>query len=206
MFGIAAIVILWIASTAVIANWLTAGLESPYRPVPVKDMPHADAVIILGGVLRQPLPPRIEPDLSEPVDRIIEAWRPFREKKEPTIVVSGGDLPWAITTEPEAILIRRFLVELSVPESAFAVEPKSQITGENAINTTGIFRSLGWNSALLVTSGTQMRRAVGAFQRAGSDVVQVSTDIQGTYPLFSSFLDFLPNAAALAITTTAIKE
>jgi uncharacterized SAM-binding protein YcdF (DUF218 family) len=206
MLGSLAIVILWITSTPLFANWLTAGLESAYPPLPIERMPSADAVIILGGVLEPPRPPLISPNLNESIDRVIEGWRLFRAEKAQMIVVSGGNLPWAVATEPEADLIKRFLVELGVPENAIIVESDSRNTYENAVNTAGIFQSRGWRSGLLVTSGTHMPRAVAAFRRAGVEVVPAATDIQATYPLAASVLDLLPNAAALAKTTTTLKE
>ena len=67
-------------------------------------------------------------------------------------------------------------------------------------------RTHAWRTALLVTSGAHMPRALAAFQHAGIDVTPAATDIRVVYPLYSSALDFLPDASALAQTTDAIKE
>ena len=49
-----------------------------------------------------------------------------------------------------------------------------------------------------------MRRA--AFRRVGPNVIPAATDIRVVYPLYSSLVDFLPDAGSLAQTTEAIKE
>jgi uncharacterized SAM-binding protein YcdF (DUF218 family) len=201
-----AIVILWVASMPVSANWLMAQLERAYPPIPIDQLPVADVAIILGGILGQPLPPRTEPDLGDPVDRIIKGWRLYRAGKVKTIIVSGGNLPWGSAVTAEAELIRDFLVELGVPAGAIVIETGSRNTRENALNTAGLLRDRGWDSAILVTSGAHMPRALAAFRRASVVVTPAATDIQARYPLADSFLDFLPNAEALATTTAGIKE
>lgn len=77
-------------------------------------------------------------------------------------------------------------------------------TRENAINTAVIWRERGC-SGLLVTSATHIPRALASFRKAGLDVAPWPADFRGRYPPVSVF-DFLPDASALEITTTAIKE
>lgn len=50
-----------------------------------------------------------------------------------------------------------------------------------------------------------MPRALASFRKAGLDVAPWPADFRGRYPPVSVF-DFLPDASALEITTTAIKE
>src|SRR5215831_17768690 len=59
-----ALAILWICSTPVVANWAIASLERQYPPRTMADTPAADVAIVLGGVLGQPEPPRVEVELT----------------------------------------------------------------------------------------------------------------------------------------------
>ena len=197
---------LWIVSTPIFANWLTARLEARYPAGAVESLPQAEAIILLGGFMDQPLPPRVYPELNEAADRLIGAWRLYRAEKAPMIVVSGGNLPWRARGSPEAELAANLLIELGLPPSAIVVETGSRNTYENAVNTAAIFEEKGWTRGLLVTSAVHMPRALAAFQMAGLDVVPVSADVQVRFPLFDSALDFLPDAEALERTTSAIKE
>jgi uncharacterized SAM-binding protein YcdF (DUF218 family) len=201
-----AIVVLWTASMPAIANWLLAGLEAEYPPVAVDALPRADAIVVLGGALGQPLPPRIAPDLGEPADRIVHAARLYRAARAPNVLVAGGNLPWRMAVAPEAELVADLLAEFGVPRDAIVVETESRNTRENAVNSAAIMSERRWRTALLVTSGAHMPRAMAAFRRAGIAVTAAATDIRVRYPLFDGPLDFLPDAAALQRSSEAIRE
>jgi len=201
-----AMVALWIAATPIFANWLTFRLESQFPPVSVDMLPQSDAVIILGGVLGQPLPPRTTADFGDPADRIIHALRIYRAGKSRLILIAAGNLPWQSALVPEARLIADLLIELGVPRSALILEIESGTTRENAVHSAAIFRKHGWRNGLLVTSGIHMPRALAAFKKVGLQVTPAATDIHAG-PLHSvSLSTLLPNARALARTTSALKE
>ena len=103
-------------------------------------------------------------------------------------------------------MIADLLAELGTPRSALILETKSRNTRENAINTAAIFKDNGWRQGLLVTSGAHMPRALAAFQKVGLDVTPAATDIHAGPGQSVSLIDVLPDAAALARTTSAIKE
>ena len=163
-----ALVALWIAATPIFANWLTFRLESQFPSISVEMLPESDVVIVLGGVLGQPFPPRIAADFGDPADRIMHALRIYRAGKSRLILIAAGNLPWQSALVPEARLIADLLIELGVPRSALILEPESGTTRENAVNSAAIFRKNGWRNGLLVTSGTHMPRALAAFKKAGT--------------------------------------
>lgn len=201
-----AIVLLWLPSMPVAANLLALRWEAAYPPIAAKDLPPADAIVLLGGIVGQPLPPRVAPDLSGSVDRLFEAADLFRAGKAAHIVVSAGNLPWSPAEAPEAHWIEAFLIQLGVPADAIVLESKSRNTRENATFTAPILRSRGWHTVLLVTSADHMRRAMATFRRAGITAVAAPTDVQGTVPTDVTVLDFLPSADALTETSSIIKE
>jgi uncharacterized SAM-binding protein YcdF (DUF218 family) len=201
-----ALVLLWAASMPVSSNWLTAQLEAEYPPVRIETLPHADVAIVLGGSIGQPLPPRITPDLSDAADRVLYAARIFRAGKVDRILVSGGNLPWQAGVKPESRLVTDLLIEFGVRPDAIVQDAESRNTHENAVNSAVIMNAQAWRTALLVTSGAHMPRALATFRRVGLNVIPAATDIRVVYPLYSSLLDFLPDAGALAQTTEAIKE
>ena len=200
-----AVVVLWVPSMPVVANWLTAGLEGAYPPVALDRLPQAEVAIVLGGVVGQPRPPRTEPDLGDPIDRVVDAWRVYRAGKVGAILVSGGNLPWADAPEPEAVLIKRLLVELGVPDGDIVTETQSANTRDNAVNSAPIVSAHGWTSVLLITSAMHMPRALAAFERAGIRAVPVPTDFHVAGG-GDTVLDFLPDAEALGRTTSVMRE
>ncbi|GAF97885.1 unnamed protein product, partial [marine sediment metagenome] len=96
------LVLLWVTSMPVFANWIANFWEAPYLAVAGADLPQTDAIVLLGGFVGQSPPPRIEPDLGEAIDRLFRAARLFHAGKAPRIVVSGGNLPWRTASDPEA--------------------------------------------------------------------------------------------------------
>ncbi len=200
------IVLLWLPAMPVTANLLSIAWEAAYPQVPVADLPRADVIVLLGGFVGQPVPPRVVPDLNASVDRLFEAARLYHAGKAAHIVATAGDVPWDTVVEPEAHLIGGLLGELGVPASAVVLESKSRNTRENAVFTKPILADRGWHSVLLVTSASHMRRAMAAFRHAGMAVTAATADVDAHYPIYGSMLDFLPNAGALADTTNIIHE
>ncbi len=197
---------LWIAATPLFSHWIAAKLEGRYPPRPVDDMPKADAIVVLGGYLGQPLPPRVTSDLTDAADRVFEAARLYRAGKAPRIVVSGGNLPWYPSIKPEAALAADLLVELGVPRADLVLEGESRTTRENAVNTAKIFAANGWTSGLLVTSGMHMPRALAVFSRVGLDMTPATTDVSAQDRGFGGLFVLLPDAEELNRTTLAVKE
>ena len=160
-----AILALWIASMPAFANWLYGGLEEKYPAQPMASLPTADVVIVLGGIVGQPLPPRIVPDHGAPVDRIFHAARIFRAGKATTVLVAGGNQPWQSSVRPEAELIADILVELGVPRGAILVENASRNTYENAVNSAVLMQAHG-----LRTASPSLRRCIcpAPWRRSGA--------------------------------------
>lgn len=200
------LVVLFVTSTPIFANWLTGTLEAQYPSHQVATLPTADVAIVLGGAVGQAQPPRVAVDLTEASDRVLHAAHLYRAGKVERIVVSGGNLPWLTPARPEAESIAALLVEWGVPRSAIVLEPESRNTYENAVNTAAIMRAGGWRTALLVTSAAHMPRALATFRRNGVDAVPAATDFQARPVFYESPFDLLPDAEALARTTVAIKE
>ncbi len=201
-----AIALLWLPSMPVTANLLALSWEAAYPPVAAADLPTADAIVLLGGFVDQPLPPRIAPDLTAGADRVFEAARLFHAGRAAHIVVSAGNLPWHAILAPEAHWIGGLLAELGVPAAAVTLESQSRNTRENAVFSAAILRQKGWHSVLLVTSADHMRRAMASFRKAGVAVTAAPADVQGSMPLFDDVLDFLPRADALVETSNVLKE
>lgn len=203
---LASLIGLWAASMPAVSNLLLLRLEAAFPPVVLETVEPAEVAVVLGGVLDQPVPPRLRPDLGEAVERVTEAARLYRLGKVRLILVSGGNLPWETLVAPEAELIADFLVELGVPREAVVIEGGSRNTYENAVNSAAIFRARGWKSGFLVTSAFHMLRAERTFRQAGMQLTPVPVDVRGKSRWADSLLDFLPDSKALSRTTDLVKE
>ena len=201
----AAVAVLWIASTPVVADWAVASLERQYPPRAIAELPQADVAIVLGGALAPPLPPRAEVELTDASDRVLHASRLYRAGKVKRILVTAGNSPWGPAARPEAELIRELLIAWGVPSPAIEIATESRNTYENAVEIDRMRKARPFGTALLVTSAAHMPRAIATFRRAGIAATAATTDVRAESDRLDP-LAWLPQAEALAMTTVAVKE
>jgi uncharacterized SAM-binding protein YcdF (DUF218 family) len=196
------LVLLWSASTQVAAEFVLYSLERRYPPLALEEIPTADAIVLLGGVTRGRVPGTGLTDLGGGADRIIHAARLFKAGKAPLLVLSGGNEPGYPS---EAEDMADILQLMDIPADSILLETKSRNTQQNALYSQKIFQQQGIKKILLVTSATHMRRAEAIFSGIGVSVLPAATDYQ-LVDRAPSFLDWLPQAGALEMTTKGIKE
>ncbi|MFB6247952.1 MAG: YdcF family protein [Salinibacter sp.] len=199
------LLVIWIPATPLVANELRGSLESAFPPTPASAAPSADAIVVLGGAIGAPRPPRVYPDLSGAADRVWHAARLYRAGKAPVIVASGGSLPWRDQRFREAEAMQALLTTWGVPSDSVLLESRSANTYQNATNTAEIAGRRGFDRVLLVTSALHMRRALATFRAAGVTALPAATDyhvVQGP----TTLLDALPDVGALGASTAAIRE
>lgn len=200
-----ALLSLWIAAMPVTGRLLLGALEEQFPAVLVSAAPAADVAIVLGGAVTGQAPGRPFPDLGDAADRVLYAAQLYKAGKVRSVLVSGGALPWLSDGEPEADTIRGLLVSWGVAPGAIILERQSRNTAENARDVKALWGSLGFSSALLVTSAAHMPRALAAFRKAGLPVEPFPVDIRAA-PEPLDLLDFLPDARGLTMTSDAVKE
>ena len=196
------IVILWGASTTVVANRVMDSLEREYPPQTAQSMPAADAIVILGGVTRGQVPGIGLTDFDGGVDRVIHGARLFKAGKAPLLILTGGN---AEGLQPESEAMAEFITFMGIPEKKIILESKSRNTVQNGENCRPIFKKHGVKKILLVTSAYHIRRAQAIFKNLDVTVIPAATDYQ-LVERESTILDWLPKVSALQMTTTGIKE
>jgi uncharacterized SAM-binding protein YcdF (DUF218 family) len=201
-----ALAVLWIPSLPSVAWVLLWSLERQYPAVPVDRVPASDCIVVLGGVLGAEIYPRAEVELTESIDRVYHAARLFRESKGKFVVVAAGNQPWMGGERPEAERIRDLLIEWGVPRDQVLLDTSSRNTRENAVNASALIKSNSCDSSLLVTSAWHMRRAVGAFSKAGVDVFPVAVDVRLVPGDNGGLFRLLPRADILSVSSMAIHE
>jgi len=204
--GLVALLLLFVASLPVVGNGLYGRLEARFPPEPLSEIPVSSCIVVLGGALGLPVPPRQDIDLAEAVDRVYKAAQLYRLGKAGRVFVAAGNQPWAEPGPSEAALIGELLVEWGVPADAIQLEGLSRNTRENAINIKPMLEATGCDRSLLVTSAAHMQRALASFMVLGLYAYPVSTDVRSIKPTGYRLVDFLPDAQALAMTSDAMRE
>ncbi|MBS0548737.1 MAG: YdcF family protein [Proteobacteria bacterium] len=164
-----------------------------------------DAIVVLGGGIAPAVPPEREfPSLTESADRVWAAARLYKAGVAPRIIVSGGGFlagKGPATTEAEAM--RRFLVELGIPETAIVDEDKSNNTVENIYN---VRKMVGDKPVALVTSGFHMPRAMRIAAGAGLNVSAFPTNFHALRSTRPPWENWLPTIEGMGETTLALHE
>lgn len=203
---IGAALFLFAAGNSWTAYTLVRSLEDDYAAQPLDDIRNADVIVVLGGGLGLPHPPRRHPHLGTGADRLLYALQLYRAGKAPHILLAGGNVFSQPDLESEAYYARELLSLWGVPESAMAMETQSRNTIQNAEYSARLLEQRGWNDVLLVTSATHMHRAVLAFRHAGIEVRPAPTDFLAVDINQPEALSWIPSASALSGTTHALHE
>ncbi len=199
--GSAAAAVLWLAATPWCAASLAHSLQRGYEEVPTQEVPEADAILVIGGIMG-PARTLEGSNLSGAVDRLLHAKRLFQAGRAPLVIVAGGAGDGWL---PEADLMAGLLLEWGVPGSAILRETRSRNTRQNALEVAPLLAQQGLGRVLLVTSAIHMRRAQETFRAAGIKVLPAPTDFFGA-PTEPSLLEWFPDAGALELTSRCLKE
>lgn len=167
-------IFMWMLSLSPVSDMMLRGLESDFK---IPESPSGDVIILLGGGVYDEAP-----DLSgigapsgDMAGRVITAVR-LQKKLGIPIVVSGGSVFKG--RKAEAIIVKRFLVDLGVPSDKIIMEDKSRDTIENAKYTMEICKKLKYKKPILVTSACHMKRAIMSFGKVGADVLPVPANFR----------------------------
>jgi uncharacterized SAM-binding protein YcdF (DUF218 family) len=202
----AALALLWLASTPVLAARWVASLERAEPAPPLAALAPADAILLLGGGTKPALPPREFPEVAEAGDRVLHAARLFHAGKAKLVVASGGRLPWQTRGPVEAEGMAHLLRELGVPPEAILREDASTNTRENCLRAKELLDARGAHDVLLVTTALHMRRALATCRTAGLAVRAAPADFWRADELPTTWLDLAPDPEALLYTHLALRE
>src|SRR5204863_5718142 len=115
--------ILGASSFPPVARGIYGSLEARYPPVEIGKLPNADAIVLLGGALRLPVPPRTDFELTEGSTRVRYAAKLLQAGKAKRILISGGNaFEQKRGIQGEAHYIQAFLADLGVPAEAMLLE------------------------------------------------------------------------------------
>ena len=204
VLGALALVWLWFWSMPVMSHWLASQIEGQFRQVPIASVPHAQALVVLGGTVTPPSGKSTEISLGR-TDRIWYAARLFHAGKAPLVLLSGGgDLERQAYSEARAMAV--FLRDLGVPAQSIVMEETSRNTRQNAAFSATLLQGRGIEHILLVTSALHMPRALSLFTAQGLQVTPAPTDFEASQAPPSGLMAWLPDARALNGSAQAMKE
>ena len=207
-----ALLVLLLSSNGWIPLYLVKSLE--WQHLPPRELPTAEAIVVLGGSTRSAYPPRPTVDLQEQGDRVIYAAQLYRQQKAPLIILSGGRIGWMGSGAAEAKDMATILTSIGIPSEALIEEPDSLNTYQNAVNVKKILVERNIQKVLLVTSAMHMPRSLLIFKKQTIDAIPAPTDFlvsEGELAELSAtpkaaILSLIPKSDRLDKFTNAVKE
>ncbi len=195
-----AVIVLWLLSTPIFAEFLVQQLEGKPVVVAVENSP-AEAIIVLGGGTYFAAPEYGGDTVSAPsLQRLRYAAQLYRATGKPLLVTGGKPLG---NKKSEAAQMKAVLEqEFNVPVRW--IEDTSDNTLENARQSFLLVQPTGIRRIYLVTHAWHMPRAQHAFAAAGFEVVPAPTAFTTRYQI--DLMAFLPSATALRDSTIFLHE
>jgi uncharacterized SAM-binding protein YcdF (DUF218 family) len=189
-------------STPYVSDLLMKSLESRYTPsANIK----GDVLIMLGGGAISDAP-----DIDgagqlsgAAANRLLTTARLYHKTKLP-IILSGGEV--FTDSGNEALIAKRQLLALGVPEDKIIIESKSRNTEENAKYTKLLLEKYNFKQPILITSAFHMERSVRNFNTIGIHTQPYPTDYRSS-PHSSAYANkFVPSAGSLSNVSIILKE
>ncbi len=158
--------------------WIGArSLEAPYLGT-VEPRQPAQAIVVLSGHVVGPSKLRPRAELGRDTYRRVRhaSWL-YLDWLSVPVVASGGSADQGRAIRAE--VMRDRLIAEGVPAERILVETRSRSTWENAVYTRELLEAEGIDRIALVTDAVHMRRAQGAFEKQGFEVVPAPCCFRG---------------------------
>ena len=198
------LIVLVVCSLPIFSNRLIAYLEHNYQLKNISKVEKADAIVVLSGMVRAiQTNDSLSYEFSESVDRIFAGIDLFKENKAPSLILTGGKMPWSIG-KPEGEYLRDVAIKYGVPRKNILLTENVQNTDQEAKSVKKIL-TIDAPKVVLVTSAFHMPRAQKVFEEAGIHVVPFPVDFRNAANKLT-FMHFMPSAKSIWETSFFVKE
>lgn len=200
----ASIACLYFFSTPVFVNAFFTWVEgSEPRSLP-KDIPNADAIVVLSGMINQvKSTDGVYPEWGDP-DRFFGGIELYKARKAPKLIFTGGKMPWDTTSLTEGDILKRYALAQGVSDWAIFLSSDVQNTADEAKAIGGLIGKD--KKIILVTSAYHMKRSQRLFEKQGFYVIPYKVDWKVDKVNTNIFMDFLPNAGSFELLNTGFRE
>lgn len=194
-----------ILSTPMTAHLLWDELESEYTLKTPKEMINSDAIVVLSGNNADPI--KTEEGFIfqwDDPDRFFGGIALFKAGKAPTLVFTGGKLPWDESNQTEGDYLKGEAISQGVPEDHILVTQAVQNTAQEADAVKALLDDED-TKIILVTSAFHMPRATNLFEAKKLVVIPYPVDFKSTNEE-RTIMSFIPSTGGLNGTFNALRE
>jgi uncharacterized SAM-binding protein YcdF (DUF218 family) len=163
-----------------------------------------DVAVVLTGMVSLQLSGKDHIEFNSHVDRILAGISLVRQGITDKLLVSGGSGSLFDQSLREAELLKKFMMEFGLTGDQILVDPTSRNTYENAVNSANLIRANNYQTIVLITSASHMRRAVATFHKQGIFPDTYPVDFFAT-EVIDPF-SFVPSADSLSMIDSVMHE
>jgi uncharacterized SAM-binding protein YcdF (DUF218 family) len=204
----ASVMMLYLASTPLVARWAASTLEKDYPPVDVKTLPVADAIVVLGGSIRATRGEdgTVHVYAQGGSDRFETGLKAFEAGRAPLLAFGGGQAG-VEGTPIESEWMRERAIARGVPRERTIAGPSPLYTEDESAGLSAMLRERGASHVILCSSAMHLKRASAHYRAEGLEVTPLPADFmsRGTEDHWS-FMLLVPRSTALAQTDAGFKE
>ena len=197
-------ILFYIVSTPVFSNIIMKIVEGEYIYQKIEELDEADAIVILGGMLKiYEFENSYNVEWEDP-DRFFKGIELYNSFKSDKIVFTGGKSPFNMTTVSEGSVLKNYAAKYGVLEEDIIVTKEVLNTYDESLAVSEV---LGENkTVILVTSAFHMNRAKLLFEKQGIKIIPYKVDFKCSMNSKLYFIDFIPGSNALKKTEIALRE
>ncbi len=199
-----AVTLLYLLATPIFSDQIFRFAEDYAVKKTISTIPKADAIVVLSGMISHT---KSENGLVEQwgdPDRFFGGIELIKAQKSDQIIFTNALLPWSISKTSEGDFLKKTALSLGVTEASIRLTKEVRNTRDEALEVKAVLNSVN-PEVILVTSAFHMARAKTLFEREGIRVIPYPVDFKVSIDKIT-LMDFLPNANALVLTDTAVRE
>ena len=205
---VTSLVVLYLASTPLVARWVAESLERQNPPVDPVTMPVADAIVVLGGSMYATVGPDGTTLLyaRHASDRFETAMQAFSAGRAPIIAFGGGGTG-VPGTPTEGEWNRARAIARGAPTDRAIAGPVALYTSDESEGIARVLRERGVKRIILCSSAVHLPRARMNYEKLGFEVTPLPSDFatRGTAEEWSWAL-LIPRGMALSQVDAGVKE
>jgi uncharacterized SAM-binding protein YcdF (DUF218 family) len=199
-----ALILFYLFATPIVSKTIFKYVEKGQIIKDVKNIPNADAIIVLGGMFNYVKTETGGKNEWVDSDRFHGGVELYKAGKANQIIFTGAKMPWAEKDqETEGASLRRYAIEMGVPDSAIKISGLVTTTEDESNEVKKLLPNT--KTIILVTSAYHMPRSKSLFERKGFNVIAFPVDSKIGIAE-TTLLDFLPNADSFRNSETGIRE
>ena len=197
-------ILFYIISTPIFSDFIMRIVEGEYFYQKLENLEKADAIVILGGMLKiNEFENNYVVEWAD-ADRFFKGIELYNSFKSDKIVFTGGKSLFNKTAVSEGSVLKNYAVKYGVLEEDIIVTKEVLNTYDESLAVSEV---LGENkTVILVTSAFHMNRAKLLFEKQGIKIIPYKVDFKCSINSKLYFIDFIPSSDALKTTEIALRE